>query len=223
MRATRAAWARDGIAPDECTAATTDAFLARPPEDSGGCGRSRVGGTQHLGLEQHVDAVAGAVQRREHVGDRARPHLERLVVAGRDDGRGVEVGAPHLEPAERKPAGLVVVAPDREAHRVVVREHERRTRRAGRGAPGGTAGRGPRSRARLTSPGRGRSSRRAGTRGRRRRRGAIRRAPRTRRRACARARAAPTTRRSRSRARPARPSRPRSRPRRSRCRARAGP
>ena len=72
-----------GCAPGRANAASSrgraglDAFLARPPEDrrsgSPGPGSDDRNG---FGLEQHVDAVAGAVQRREHVGDRARPHLD---------------------------------------------------------------------------------------------------------------------------------------------------
>ena len=55
-----------------------DALFAGPPERPTwgwpGPGRTE---RNDLGLEEHVDAVAGAVQRREHVGDGAGPDLER--------------------------------------------------------------------------------------------------------------------------------------------------
>ena len=66
------------------------------------------------------------MQRREDVGERARPHLDALVVVGDLDRAEVEVGTADLEPSEREPARRLDFAADRERQRVFVREHERR-------------------------------------------------------------------------------------------------
>ncbi len=66
------------------------------------------------------------MQRREHVGDRAREHTDPLVVVCDLGGLPVEVRAPDLERAERQRARGCAFASDRERHRVVDGEHERR-------------------------------------------------------------------------------------------------
>ena len=90
--------------------------------------RAGIGRLQRSRFEQRVDAVAGAVQRTEHVGDRAGPDGELLALAYQFDRADVEVGAPHFEVAERQASGRGVVTPDAERERVLVREDERAAR-----------------------------------------------------------------------------------------------
>ena len=158
-----------------------------------------------LGFEQRVDAVAGAVQRREDVARRCAGSTCDLLAVARHAtiGAGLEVRAADLEAAERETAGRRRRRGRRRAPSGGRRRTRTARRHAARGAPGGTAGRRRRPPAARRRRTRGRSSRRGGTRGRRRRPGATRRAPRAGRRARDRSERASRARRSRSRARPA--------------------
>ena len=148
----------------------------------GTCGPG-IGRSHGFGFEQRVDAVAGAVQRGEHVGDRARPHLD---ASRRRASSSTGVVSKYERRTSSRPSGSAPGAARRDRARAPSggRTRTRTARRAaGRAAPGGTSGRGLRPRRASPPRARGRSSRRAGTRGRRRRSGATRRAPRPRRRA----------------------------------------